>query len=775
MRHHRRLSCGFIGLKNNAARLIALLLLTQTSALHAADGFTGIYLSEFLAVNQSGLADEDGDRPGWIELHNGSRSPVNLSGWFLTDHRTNLSRWRFPGVVLLPDKYLLVFASGKDRTQILAPLHANFKMDPEGSYLALVDPKAKVISEFTPAKQTADVSDGRVRGEPAIRGKFAHPTPGRPNSSSGPGFASEVSFSHPGGNFTEPFTVTLSAAVANAVVRYTLDGTLPSRASPLYATPLSITNTTHLRTRAYQEGLLPGPPRSEVYLRLSSNALTFTSTLPLLIMHTPEKDTAVSEHNALVQWSLLEPVNGSTSLTNSPTLTSRGGFHMRGSSTMGTPQASFAMHFLDEFDEEKKRSPLGLPADSDWVLYAPNSYDPVLIHNPFIHQLSRDMGRYSSRTRFVEVFKTRGSGPLKSNDYHGLYVLEEKIKISRHRVDIERLGADDLKPTGVTGGYLLKIDRTGPGESGFRGGGTIVVPVDPKEATLRLPQRRPQLDYLETFFQDFDQALQKPNWKDPVLGYPAYFDVPAAIDFHVLEVLSGNVDALVLSTYFQKQRNGKIVFGPHWDFDRALGSTDGRDANPRQWNTGPFFSGPWWPRLFSDPDFWQLWVDRWQELRQSHFSLTNLNSLTDRLAAELQDAQPREYKRWNFQPRGGSYQSEIGLMKSWLSNRVDFIDQQLTPPPRLLPRLTGSAMEFRLTAQATTNTIIYYTLDGSDPRLPQGAIRSNAFTYAGPVTLKTNAHLVARAHNSKQRQTGGPPISTPWSGPLTTNLVPGPR
>jgi hypothetical protein len=89
-------------------------------------------------------------------------------------------------------------------------------------------------------------------------------------------------------------------------------------------------------------------------------------------------------------------------------------------------------------------------------------------------------------------------------------------------------------------------------------------------------------------------TLHGPNWKDPLTGYAAYLDVDAAIDFHVLEVLSGNVDAMVLSTFFYKPRNGKIVCGPHWDFDRALGSTDGRDAEPRQWETGPFFGGEWW-------------------------------------------------------------------------------------------------------------------------------------------------------------------------------------
>ena len=137
-------------------------------------------------------------------MHNGGGATVNLAGWFLTDTPTNLTKWRFPGVSLLPDKYLVVFASAKDRTQNLAHLHTNFRIDKQGSYLALVNPATNVVSEFSPAKQSADISDGRVRGEPALRGRFLNPTPGKPNASSGPGFAPEVVFARPGGNFTTP-------------------------------------------------------------------------------------------------------------------------------------------------------------------------------------------------------------------------------------------------------------------------------------------------------------------------------------------------------------------------------------------------------------------------------------------------------------------------------------------------------------------------------------------------------------------------------------------
>jgi hypothetical protein len=332
-----------------------------------------------------------------------------------------------------------------------------------------------------------------------------------------------------------------------------------------------------------------------------------------------------------------------------------------------------------------------------------------------------------------------------------------------------------VKPPEVTGGYLLKIDRLGQGEGGFSAGGAAMVFVEPKEAAISLPQRAPQEQYLQTFFNDFNRALHRPTWKDPLLGYRAYIDVDSWVDFHVLEVLSGNVDTLVLSTYFHKPRNGKIVFGPHWDFDRALGSTDGRDDNPRQWNTGRFFDAPWWARLFRDPDFWQQWVDRWEELRGSHFSTTNINALIDRLSGELREAQPREVARWGLHPRGGSYQTEIDLMKSWLSNRTDFIDQQLVQPPRFSRAGGPVAPGVSLALTGPTNATIYYTVDGSDPRLSQGGISSNSVIYVAPFSLTNNARVIARAHDPTQHQMGGPPDSTPWSAPAKEDFLVAPR
>ena len=739
----------------------------------SANSFNSVYISEFLAKDRHTLEDEQGKFSGWIELYNGGPDEVNLAGWFLSDDPANLAKWSFPGVSILPATYLVVFASGKGRTNDLAHLHTNFRLRAEGGYLALSGPATNVVSEFAPAypPQSTDKSYGRVLGEPNICGFFLKPTPGKPNESSGAGFASRAVFSRPSGSFTEPFALELSCSSSNAVIHYTLDGRLPGHNSPAYHGPLQITNSTCVRTRVFEEGLLPGPPQSENYLLLAGSVSGFRPSLPLLVMDTFGSDRATSQRSSFVQLSFYEPVAGKTSLTNTPTLSTRAGFHVRGSTSAGMPQPGFAIQFLDEFNHEQHLPVLGLPANSDWVLYAPTEYDPVMIHNPFVHQLSRDLGRYSPRTRFVEVFMVRHTGPVAARDYFGLYVLEEKIKVGKHRVAIDRVGPDDLKPPEVTGGYLVKSDRLGPGESGFWAGGASMVYVEPKEPVIRLPQRAAQRRYLESYFDEFDRVLHSPNWKDPVHGYRAYIDVDSWIDFHVLEVLSGNVDALHFSTYFYKPRQGKITYGPHWDFDRALGSMDERDSEPRRWNTGRFFHAPWWNRLFTDPDFWQLWVDRWQELRQTNFSETNLFGLTDRLANEVREAQPREVKRWGLDSRFGSYQGEVEWMKNWLSQRVDFIDHQLTQPPHFNHQKGQLGSGSKVTLSASGDATIYYTLDGSDPRLSQGEVSTNSTAYSGPILIEKDTQITARSRDPRQRQVGGPPVSTPWSRPVKATFT----
>ncbi len=119
-----------------------------------------IIISEFLAENDGGLIDQDGDTPDWIELRNTSVLAVSLEGWRLTDNPTNLAKWAFPATNLSAGGYLIVFASGKDRATNGAQLHANFQLQNGGGYLALVDSNSVIASEFNYPQQHRNVSYG---------------------------------------------------------------------------------------------------------------------------------------------------------------------------------------------------------------------------------------------------------------------------------------------------------------------------------------------------------------------------------------------------------------------------------------------------------------------------------------------------------------------------------------------------------------------------------------------------------------------------------------
>jgi len=102
-----------------------------------------------MAQNDGGIRDEDGDRRDWIELYNLGPLPANLEGFFLTETKANLTRWRFPSITMAPNQYMIVWASEKNKTNSL-PLHTNFRLPGGGGYLALLDRNTNVVSEFGP-------------------------------------------------------------------------------------------------------------------------------------------------------------------------------------------------------------------------------------------------------------------------------------------------------------------------------------------------------------------------------------------------------------------------------------------------------------------------------------------------------------------------------------------------------------------------------------------------------------------------------------------------
>ena len=545
---------------------------------------------------------------------------------------------------------------------------------------------------------------------------FQNPTPATSNGTNQGLPAEAVAFSIPGRGFTGSLSLGLTVASPTAQVRYTTNGDTPTSSSTLYAgSPISITSSQIIRARAYDSGLAPGPVTEEGYIDLAASAASFTSDIPVVIMERFSGGPSASNGKAYVFFAFFEPDpdTGITTLNGPYALGTRGGYKTRGSSSAGFEKKAYSIEAWNEDNRNKDIAPLGMPAESDWILNARSQFDPSLMRNAFIYNLSNQSGRYAVRTRFVELFLNTNGGDLSygtssSFDYDGVYTFMEKITRDKDRIDVERLPDRVSSEPGIAGGYIMKIDRLDPGDSGLNAGGFDLGWVYPKEDDVTTEQANWLRDYLNAM----NTSLSGNNYED-------YIDPLAWVDHHLHNVLALNADALRLSTYFHKARAGKVAFGPIWDFDRSMDSTDGRDNSPTTWSGGTaYFTFPWWNQLFNNEDFWQLYIDRYFELRKDSWTNTNVQEIVDDYAAELNQAQVRNFRRFSNQPRFGGYSGEVNHLRNWLTTRLNWMDGQFVPEPvaNLGNGIFPAGTTLTLSGNLSNGRTIWYTLNGRDPR-----------------------------------------------------------
>jgi hypothetical protein len=702
-----------------------------------------LVISEFMAINETALVttvEGKNAYPDWIEICNRSTKPVSLAGWYLTDDPYDPTKWACPAVQVAAGGCLVVFASGIEQADhptnwpyrdTRGYYHTNFTLDGEGEYLALVAPDLTVAHEYV-----SYTRDGDQQGYPPQRADVSYGlygdqeqyfTPSSPGRANTPGYAAisaEPVFSRPAGTFTSSFLLALSSPNPAAEIHWTLNSQVPTINSTKYTSPILVAGTKEVLARAFEPGKAPSAVAGRTYVALAADVLNFNSNLPIVIIDTARRSIG-TDLTKVSSVFIDTGAQGRAKITDSADFAGRAGLKMRGKSTSGQGKPQYGFEVRDENDRDRDVSILGLPADSDWVLYAPYGFDRALINNAFIYDLSNQIGRYAVRTRFVEMYLNANDDTVSASDYVGLYIFMEKIKRGPERVNVEKLEPWDSTEPKITGGYMIKNDQPDPGESGFRtargnptyGDGTFCY-VDPKQVEITTAQSA----WIRAYLDAFETALYGPDFANPQAGYAKYIDVDCFIDHNLLNMLAMNVDALRLSAYMYKPRNGKLGMGPVWDFDRALDSTDGRDDNPRAWNgTGDatkYLLYVWWDRLFSDAEFLQEYIDRWFVLRRGAFSTASLNATIDSMANEVREASARNYQKWPGQgPRFGGFQGEIDHMKQWLQTRCEWVDSQFITPPRIAPNggrvAAGNVVSL---ASSYPNGTLFYTLDGSDPR-----------------------------------------------------------
>ena len=601
-------------------------------------------------------------------------------------------------------------------------------------------------------------------------------------------------FSAAPGTFADPFSLTVSSPTPGAWVICTTDGTAPGLTNgQLVVAPIEVTRSMMLRAASFRRDRMSAVTGAG-YVKLSPALRDRTSPLPILVVENfgagpiPDKGwTTSTQTGAGLRQRPRQPIfvslhdrpapGGRVSLLGPGQLVTRAGIRVRGAFSSTWFPKPYSLESWDEADADRPIAPLGMASESDWILYHPHpTYDVSLISNTFIWELSRRTGRWAPDFRHVDVYVNEDGGDLEPGDRRGLYVLVESVKRDAARLDFAPLSSD-----GTSGGFLLGINRMDPEpETGFPApNGTTSPQFFRTAGPDRVPQTTPnnpaaagddipvqynafinfespggyeittaQRAAVEGWFRNFEDVLyDNARWRDPAAGYRRHLDTRDFIDYFQLLNLARQGDGLLLSMHpWVSSADRRLRMGPMWDFNNQSYHLSGNPESVLYFRQNQL----WYPRLFADPDFMMEYVDRWYELRRGPYANAAMTAIADSLAAGITDEMAAVHGL-----SAAAWSSRIAAMKSYLTRRADWIDAQHVRPPQLSPAPGPQAGPFTLTLTnaAAEAGAIHYTLDGSDPRGPDGAPRGQRYT--GPVPVAGSAIVKARTLTSSTGRWSG--------------------
>ena len=377
------------------------------------------------------------------------------------------------------------------------------------------------------------------------------------------------------------------------------------------------------------------------------------------------------------------------------------GIEIRGESSQFFDKKSYGFETWDSQYNDLDVALIGFPEEEDWILHGPFS-DKSLIRNKLIYELSNRMGRYTTKTEFVEL--------TINYEYKGLYIFMEKLKRDKNRIDISKLENADIDEELISGGYIIKIDKSDMEDGSYTDYNSFQSQFDvfgnengdirinfnyeyPKPGEIHAHQK----NYIKNYFYEFESSLASNNFKDPINGFRKYIDEDSFIDFFILNELSNNVDGYRLSTYLQKDRNEKLVIGPIWDFNLSFGNADycggeRYDVWCFKFNErclGDYWNVPfWWNRLLEDEKFVDKLKNRWNQLRLNTLSDNNILTLIEEQYSFLNnetDIINRNFNKWKIfgiyiWPNsfiGNNYYEEIDFLKNWIKERTKWLDESI--------------------------------------------------------------------------------------------------
>lgn len=370
------------------------------------------------------------------------------------------------------------------------------------------------------------------------------------------------------------------------------------------------------------------------------------------------------------------------------------GIETRGSSSQGFPKKQYGLETRDPMGNGHDVTIFNMAYDNDWVLFAPYS-DKSLMRNVLAYEMGWQTGNYAPRTQLCEV--------VLNGQYDGVYIFTEKIKRKDGKVGANDLEPQDTYGNELTGDYIIKVDKFTAG--GVQAWASSIPPYTGATQVVRYQMHDPsidslvpaQLNYIQNYVTNFENALNGPNFADPVLGYQPYIDINSFVHFFLVNEVSKNVDGYRISSFLNKVRvseGGKLKAGPLWDFNLAFGNANYcAGGNTSGWEldfytvcSGDGYQNPfYWKKILQDPVYTHAVNCTYQELRLGKWHTDTLMARIDSLASYLDESSQRNFQRWpvlgnyvwpnNF--IGNTYAEEIDYLKTWITNRLIWLDANM--------------------------------------------------------------------------------------------------
>lgn len=720
-------------------------------------------LNEFVASNVNGRQDENREFSDWIELRNEQNNLASLEGWFLTDDPDDLTKWQFPAVEIPSQGYLLVFASGKDRAVAGRVLHTNFELASEGDFLALVKPDGVTIADqYSFGRQYPDIAFGYDAGGNSQG--YLTPTPSGANGGASEFGANQVAFSHERGFYDAAFSLTLTATIPGSIIRYTTNGSKPTRTTgAVYRQPISIRPNTAgtskgtrvVRAIAVHDGAAVQPVSTHTYLFVNGvshprvdgivGQVVFTSNITGNSVYGRLMDDALLAQPAI---SIVGGVPGSSEAVRSveffdpqraePGFQVECGMKLVGGHSVSSPKNNFRMYFRGEYGTSKLRYDLfkdhpystGATKVFDRLNLRSGSHDSFFwlanpgnpgrsggsqrgdaqyLRNRWINDMQFVMGHESLHGRFVHVYV--------NGAYHGQYQLHEWPN-DDYLASYLPGDAEDYEYTNGASGSKTGSDNWAQIWQGLKSAANVS-----SEAAARWIDLENLADYQILNYYAGNPWDWNPN-QNWMAGGPNRPDSPSG---------------------------GWKFFG--WDSDICL-------QDPNAWVFDKNVPDGLFTTMMRHEEFRMLFRDRVYKHCFHGGALTpdRVQQVHSRRADEIRLSIIAETARWQgaaARPpwdRDDEWEAELARMGNFFQVRSGILLNQLRNNGNWYP---VEAPEFALRGgfvslghqpvlSASVGTI-YFTTDGTDPRLPGGRINSSARAYRVPGDLEINDAMVVRA------------------------------